>query len=376
MKTLRIAMPMKVVLTGGGTGGHIYPAVSVGQAIRRLKPDAGLLFIGSSHGPEGRIAGDAGLKFVSVPSSPLSGSLSLGSAVALSRLFLGIFRARRILDRFAPDVVIGTGGYTSAAVLLAQKLRHGKLVLHEQNVVPGRTNLWLSKFADLVCVSFEESVKHFRQGPRTRIVCTGMPVREEFSSLPNKHTARSSMGLEQNLFTVVVVGGSQGARKLNEVALDMWSLVDDGSIQIVHQTGNRNLVDIKKRAENINNPDRYHIEGYVDMPLCLASADLVLSRSGASTLAEISAAGLPSMLVPYPFAYADHQRKNAEVFSARRASVLIPEESLTPVSSAGVIMKLKSKPNLLTGMSDRSSRIFGPDVADRIAVELLAIARV
>lgn len=293
---------------------------------------------------------------------------------ALVRLFLGVFRARRLLDQYKPDVVLGTGGYTCAAVLLAQKLRRGKLVIHEQNVVPGRTNLWLSKMADMVCLSFEESAVHFHCSPRTRVVCTGMPVREEFASLPDRNTARVNMGLDADLFTVFVVGGSQGARKLNEVSLNMWPLLDDNTTQILHQTGIKNLAEVQSKVERINNPDKYRVEGYVDMPLALACADLVLSRSGASTLAEISAAGLPSVLVPYPFAYADHQRLNAEVFSARMASVVLPDESLTAESVASIIMKLRSKPSLLAGMSERSSRVFGSGVADRIAAELMTIS--
>jgi UDP-N-acetylglucosamine--N-acetylmuramyl-(pentapeptide) pyrophosphoryl-undecaprenol N-acetylglucosamine transferase len=299
--------------------------------------------------------------------------MSIGNVSALLQLFLGVFRARKILDHFKPDVVLGTGGYTCAAVLLAQKLRHGKLVIHEQNAIPGRTNLWLSKMADMVCVSFEESASHFQRGPKTRVVCTGMPVREEFSSLPDKNTARINMGLNADLFTVFVVGGSQGARKLNEVALSMWPLLDDDRIQMLHQTGTKNLAEVRSRAESINNPNRYIVAGYVDMPVALACADIVVSRSGASTLAEISAAGLPSILVPYPYAYADHQRLNAEVFSARRASVVLPDESLTAESVASVIMKLRSKPSLFAGMSERSSRVFGSGVADRIASELMTI---
>lgn len=346
----------------------------MGQAVRRLNPDTGLLFIGSSHGPEGGIAAENGLSFVSVPSSPLSGSLSLSNISAVFKLFLGVFRARRLLNLFKPDVVLGTGGYTCAAVLLAQKLRRGKLVIHEQNAVPGRTNLWLSNYADIVCVSFAESITSFHQGPKTRFVHTGMPVREEFSSLPDKCAARKSMGLDADLFTVFVVGGSQGARKLNEISLDMWPLLDDVEIQILHQTGRKNFSEIQRKAESLNKPDRYRVEGYVDMPLALACSDIVLSRSGASTLAEISAAGLPSVLVPYPFAYADHQRLNAEVFCKRRASVLLHEESLTATSVASVIKSLRNKPSMLAGMSERSSKVFGSDVADRIAEELLAIA--
>ena len=292
------------------------------------------------------------------------------------KLLLGVFRARKLLDRFSPDIVLGTGGYTSAAVLLAQKLRRGKLVIHEQNAVPGRTNLWLSRWADLVCVSFEESISYFKQKSKTRLVYTGMPVRKEFASLPDKNTARRSLGLDSEMFTLLVVGGSQGARKLNEVAVDMWPLIDDGSNQVMHQTGARNLNDVLSKAEGLSNSECYHITDYLDMRVALASADLVLSRSGASTLAEISAAGLPSLLAPYPFAYADHQRLNANVFCKRRAAIMLSEESLSAASIASVVVKLRNKPSLLASMSKRSSMVFGVGVADKIAAELMTAASI
>ena len=181
---------MRIALTGGGTGGHIYPALSVAEAIRALCPDAELLFVGSRHGPESGLAEDHSIPFVGIPSRPLTKKPSLGAVRAFGLLGLGIFRAKAVLDGFKPDVVIGTGGYTSASVVLAQSLlRKGPALIQEQNALPGRTNMFVSRFVSAVCVAFEESARHFA-GRKARVEVTGVPIRKSILERPARDEAR------------------------------------------------------------------------------------------------------------------------------------------------------------------------------------------
>lgn len=366
---------MKIVLTGGGTGGHIYPAISVGQAILAAQPDAELLFVGSSHGPEGKLAREAGIPFQAVPSSPLTRSVSFKNAASFGKLVAGVFRARRILKAFGPDVVIGTGGYTTAAVLLAARSLRRRVVIHEQNAIPGRTNLWLARIADKVCVSFENSAAFFPSG---KVVITGMPVRAEFASLPAKDETRRRLGLSEDRFTVLVVGGSQGARRLNELILGMWPVIDDGKTQVLHQVGERNLEEARARLAEVRLASAgkaYRVEAYLDMPLAVAAADLVICRSGASTIAEVVAAGLPSILVPYPYAYANHQKRNAEYVVSHRAGVMCEEDVATSDILGSIVTGLRDKPRDLAAIASASKSLGKIDAARSVAEVAFSVVK-
>lgn len=356
---------MKIVLTGGGTGGHIYPAISIAQALADALPDIDILYMGSSHGPEGEIARQAGLRFTAIPSGPLTRALSPRNVASAWKLLMGVFRARGILKRFGPDVVIGTGGYTTASILLAQRSLGGRIVIHEQNARPGRTNLMLARFADKICVTFEASAAFL---PEDKVVVTGLPIRREFRSLPGKAEARCLLGLDEDMFTIVAVGGSQGARKLNEIVAAAWLLFDDGRTQVLHQVGARNVGQMQGQP-------RYRVEAYIDMPVALASADLVISRSGASTIAEITAVGLPSVLFPYPHAYADHQTTNAKCLVDSGAAVLCNDLSTTPEELGGVVSDLRGNPDKLAAMAEASAALGKPDAAEQVAQVALSIAQ-
>ncbi len=361
---------MRIVLTGGGTGGHVYPAISIAQALRDIVPDVELLFMGSSHGPEGEIARKAGMDFAAIPSGPLSKALSLRNASSFGKLVMGVFRARKVLRRFRPDVVIGTGGYTTAAILLAQRSLGGKIVIHEQNAHPGRTNTMLAKIVDKICVSFEGSVAFL---PRDKVVVTGLPIRKELRSLPDKAEARRALGLQEDLFTIVSVGGSQGAKKPSEILMAAWPKIDDGRTQLLHQVGVRNFDEMRAVLGSPEEHPRYRVEAYLDMPLALASADLVISRSG-GTVAEITAAGRPSILFPYPYHKDQHQKRNAEFLVDHGAAVLCEDLKTTPDALAGIIIDLRSSPEKLSKMASASLALGKPDAADRVAKVAIEVA--
>jgi UDP-N-acetylglucosamine--N-acetylmuramyl-(pentapeptide) pyrophosphoryl-undecaprenol N-acetylglucosamine transferase len=355
---------MKVVLTGGGTGGHVYPAISIAQALTDAVPGIEILYMGSSHGPEGDLARGAGLRFVAIPSGPLTRALSPRNAASAWKLLMGVFRARGILKRFGPNVVIGTGGYTTGSIVLAQRSLGGRIVIHEQNARPGRTNLMLARFASKICVTFEASAAFL---PKDKVVVTGLPIRREFRLLPSKVEARRALGLDEGTFTIVAVGGSQGAKKPNEIIAAAWPLFDDGKTQVLHQVGARSIDEMKGQP-------RYRVEAYIDMPPALAAADLVISRGGASTISEITAVGLPSILFPYPHAYADHQTTNAKCLVEPGAAVLCNDSSTTPEMLAGIISDLRGSPEKLAAMAKASAALGKPDAAERVAQVALSIA--
>jgi len=307
--------------------------------------------------------------FKAIPSLPLTRALSLRNARSLAMLAAGIPRARRILREFAPDVAIGTGGYTTAAVLIAQRSLGGKIVIHEQNAVPGRTNRFLSIIADRVCVTFNSSADYFSA---KKVVVTGMPIRQEFAALPEKIEARSRLGLKVDAFTILVIGGSQGARRLNELMFYAWPMLNDGATQVIHQVGDRNIEQARSFAGELG--PLYRVESYVDTPLAMAAADLVVCRSGASTLAEITAVGLPSIQVPYPYAYADHQKKNAEYLVSRGAAILCEEQSCTSEHLADLIRDLRSNPEKLRAMASASHAMGRLGAARTVAEVALSLA--
>lgn len=361
---------MRIVLTGGGTGGHIYPAISIAQALRKAVPDVVLLYIGSSHGPEGEIARNAGLEFVAIPSGPLTKAISPRNAASLGKLLLGIFRARKVLGKFKPDVIIGTGGYVSAAILLAQWSRRGKIVIHEQNAHPGKTNLMLANFADKICVTFGSSAAFL---PKGKVEVTGLPIRSEFQTLPGQTEARRALGLAEDAFTVVAVGGSQGARRPSELLADAWPLFDDGNTQVLHQVGARNIEEINSRLGSPEEHPRYHVEAFIDTTVAFAAADLLISRSG-GTVAEITSVGVPSILFPYPYHKDQHQKLNAQHLVDHGAAMLCEDQATSPEMLAGMIIELRSSPEKLAAMGAASAGLGKPDAAERVAQIALAVA--
>ena len=356
---------MKIVLTGGGTGGHAYPALSIADALRSELPDCQLLYLGSKDGLEARLAAAAGMPFSGLTSRRLKKQLSLDSLFTGISLARGLVEAWVALSRFKPDLVIGTGGYAAAAVVLAQGLRRGKTLIHEQNVVPGRTNLWLSRFASRICVTFEDSTKYF---PVEKTVVTGLPIRSELLRLPEKEEARVELGLERRMFTILVLGGSQGARRLNQVIADAVPVLSKLQVQVLHQTGERDYGDAEQRRKAVG-WDHYEVRAYFhDMRSAYGAADFVISRCGASTVAEITAVGLPAILVPYPHAYADHQRYNGEFVARNGGGMVVNDEDLNTNLLVRTIERFLASPEELERMAEASRRLGRPNAARDIAV--------
>ncbi len=350
----------KIVLTGGGTGGHAYPAISIGQAIRRIAPHAELLYIGSESGPEKVLAENEGIPFSPVTSAPMTRMSGLSLVTGMGRLASGVVRARQLLADFGASVVVGTGGYTTAPVILAQRLRGGKVLLHDGDAMPGKVTRLFSRFADHVCASHECALDHL---PAKKSSYTGMPVRDVFLQEMTKEEAREKLGISSGLFTVLVVGGSQGAVAVNDLFTSAWSIVSDGSLQAVHQIGRKNMEEGAFRAVDEN----HHVYGYIDMPLALAASDLVIGRAGASTTAEIAVANLPAILIPYPYAASDHQLINANYIAGKGAAVVCDQFTTTPEALSALIRGLVGSPEELDRMSRAAASMARPQAADEIA---------
>lgn len=310
---------MRVVLTGGGTGGHIYPALSVAACL--VGED--LLYVGTADGPEATLVPRAGLTFRSVPSRKLSRRPTPGAAAALAVSAWGVLRAAALLREWRPDVVLGTGGYASAGVMLAAALLRLPSVVHEANAVPGRVNRLLAHLCTRVALTYPATAACFPSG---KSVVTGLPVRPGLADAdPNR--ARAEYGLRADLPTLLVCGGSGGAQTLNRAVVAALPELEPLGLQVVHQTGRTHLETV--RAAVPDPPAWYHPTAYVeDMPALLAAGTLIVCRAGSSTLAEVTAMGLPAIAVPYPFAVADHQTGNARALAAAGAAVLVPDAEL------------------------------------------------
>ena len=353
---------MRAILAGGGTGGHVIPALAIAHELKH-RHGSEVLFIGTARGIETRLVPAAGfpLRLVQV------GALNKVSLKTRLKTFFGlptaVLDARGILKEFCPDVVIGVGGYASGPAMLAAVLGRIPTVAFEPNVVPGFANRVVARWVSVAAVHFEETAKYFR-----RAKVTGVPVRQAFFDIPQK------LGLGRNL---LVFGGSQGAKAINQVLIQSLPelLKQVPGIHIVHQTGERDFQAAEAKYSSLGSA----VEVYrfiEDMPAFFSRADLILCRSGASTVAEVAAAGKPAVFVPFPRAADDHQRRNAEALEQAGAAVMLQEANLNPATLVETISRLFSDPVRLQNMADAARRLAHPSAARDIAAMAAKLAGV
>lgn len=363
---------MRVVLTGGGTGGHIYPALAVAEELRRTGAD--VLYIGGVNGLEARIAAEAGFEFVGLPARKFRKVLDPTTPGVLITVLRGVRQASSILARFRPDVVIGTGGYVLPPTGIAAALRRIPIILQACDSIPGRANFWLSRAAWRICIWFEETARFF---PGSKTVVTGVPLRPNTVSLEAPADARRALGLDPQRFTVTVLGGSQGARRLNQIVGEAVQVLPE-DMQVLHQTGTANFEEVQSQAKAAGvDAHRHQIRAYLnaeDMARAYRAADLVVCRCGIATLAEVTANGVPGLLVPLPTAYADHQTHNALAIVQRGAGILLRESELTGSRLAAQIQDLRNAPDRLRMMAEAGRRAARPQAAQAVA-ELARQAR-
>jgi UDP-N-acetylglucosamine--N-acetylmuramyl-(pentapeptide) pyrophosphoryl-undecaprenol N-acetylglucosamine transferase len=353
---------MRAILAGGGTGGHVIPALAIAHELQK-QYGAEVEFIGTARGIENRLVPAAGfaLRLIEVGAlKNVSLATRLKTGFDLPR---AVWRARGILNRFHPDVVIGVGGYASGPAMLTAILHQIPTLAFEPNVVPGFANRLVSSMVSAAAVHFEETRKYFR-----RCTVTGVPVRHAFFEIRDLMHAAP---------TLLVFGGSQGARAINQVVIEAVPMLRERipSIRIIHQTGEHDYNDAAARYSKMGAP----VEAFKfidDMPRFFSQADLLVCRSGASTVGEITAAGKPAIFVPFPRASDDHQKRNAEALVNAGAAVMLEEGNLTRDSLVNAVADLFSNPERLDQMGNRARRLSHPNAARDIAAIAARLAGV
>ncbi len=355
---------MRAILAGGGTGGHVIPALAIAQELRK-QYGAEVLFIGTARGIENRLVPAAGFPLRLVQVGALN-KVSLKTRLkTLFDLPRAVWDSRRILAEFRPDIVIGVGGYASGPAMLAAILKRIPTLAFEPNVVPGFANRIVARMVSGAAVHFDETAQYF---PRAEV--TGVPVREAFFAIAGKATANDRP-------TLLVFGGSQGANAINRAMIQcLPALVKQvPNIHIIHQTGERDYNDAQMAYHQAGSSAEVY-PFITDMPAFFARADLVLCRSGASTVAEIAAAGKPAVFVPFPRAADDHQRVNAQALERAGAAVVVEETKLERVWLADTIAALLGDPGRLQRMSEAARKLAHPNAARDITAMAARLAGV
>jgi UDP-N-acetylglucosamine--N-acetylmuramyl-(pentapeptide) pyrophosphoryl-undecaprenol N-acetylglucosamine transferase len=348
--------PQRIVIAGGGTGGHLYPGIAVARELQRRVPEISVTFAGTTRGLESRVVPREGFELDVLRSAGLKGMSPLSLARGLSLLPLSAIDAWTIVSRRRPHLVIGVGGYSSGPVVLVAALRRIPTLLLEQNAVPGFTNRRLARFVSAAAVAFESTLEYFGR----RGFVTGNPVRPEFfhssAEAPRSGPPR-----------ILIFGGSQGAHAINMAMVEAAPQLaaHPGGLAITHQTGERDLELVRDRYRRAGLEAR--VEPFLfSMDREMNAADLVICRAGATTLAELTAAGRPSLLVPLPTAADDHQRKNAEVLAAAGAADLLEQSQMTGETLAHRIIGLAADPSRRRAMAGAARGLARPDAARAI----------
>lgn len=325
---------MRVIMTGGGTGGHVYPAIAIADEIKRRSPESEIIFVGTAHGIENKIVSDAGYKLRHITVTGIYRKKLWKNFKTAKDLQKGLREAKLIINEFKPDAVIGTGGYVCGPMVFAAQRMGVKTYIHEQNAFPGFTNKLLSRNVDEVFLAFEEAAPYFKSAKS--VITVGNPVRHAFREIDRK-TARHRLGLPQDAFTVLGFGGSLGAARINdEMKIVADELKDIENFVLFFVTGSRFYDDIAKPDEQEKSNVKY-MKYIDDMPTYLAACDIAVTRSGALTVSEIAACGRASIMIPSPNVTHNHQFFNAKVLADCGASILIEEKALNPGDVATII---------------------------------------
>ena len=358
---------MRVIVAGGGTGGHVFPALAIIEELQQRDPQLELWFVGKRGNIEERLTRERHIPFRPIAAGPLARGGGVRHLWALVQLAAGTVQAGFLMLRFRPDVVIGTGGYVSVPPVAVAALLRVPTIVHEQNRVPGRANVLLSRWATVVATTYSDSAEVF---PEASVQLTGNPVRaalrSEAIAALEPAAARESFGLAPEVFTVFVFGGSQGARTLTQATLDALEHLPAEQVQVLLMSGAADAAGAAERARAA--AVRCEVRGFIeDMAAAYAGANLVVCRAGASAIAEVTAAALPAVLVPYPYAVNDHQRKNAEAIADAGAAVAVEDAQLTGATLAALVLELAGDPARRAAMANAARRAGAPAAAEALA---------
>ncbi|WP_298271921.1 undecaprenyldiphospho-muramoylpentapeptide beta-N-acetylglucosaminyltransferase [Geobacter sp.] len=357
---------MRLLIAGGGTGGHLFPGIAVAEEFLARKKGNEVLFVGTWKGIEARVLPKLGYRLECITAAGIRGKGNVARAKGLAMFLYGYAQSRKILKEFRPDLVLGVGGYASAPALLAAKGMQIPRFVHEQNAIPGFTNKMLATVADQVFISLEESRKFFPEG---RTLLTGNPLRRQ---ILEQVVDTGAEGRQDDAFHLLVFGGSSGAHRINLTMAEVLPFLEEakGRLRITHQTGENDLEEVTAaydergfRADAVP-----FIDGMAD---AYRWADLIICRAGATTIAEITACGKPCIFIPYPHAVDDHQRRNAEALLKCGAGLVIIEKELTGELLARTIRELMDDPAKLRAMGDAAKGLARLDAAPVIVDEML-----
>lgn len=360
----------RIIIGGGGTGGHVFPAISIGKALKRMDPDVVLLFVGARDRLEMEMVPAAGFEIVGLPVAGFQRRITLKNVSFFFKLMTSMTKSARIIRKFKPDLAVGVGGYASGPILKAAARKGVPIVIQEQNSYAGVTNRLLAKSAEKICVAYEGMEKYF---PSDRIILTGNPVREELTGVArNREDDLSKFGLDPGRKTILVIGGSLGARTINESIMKGLPDLDRKDIQIIWQTGQSGF-DAASAALTESGLKNIKILPFIrEMDHAFGAADIIVSRAGAGTISELCLVGKPVILVPSPNVAEDHQTSNAKALVAGKAAVMVPD-NLAREHLVRRILELIDNPESMQELAGNIKKLAIPDSAERIAEEVLKI---
>ena len=364
---------LRIIISGGGTGGHIFPAVSIANAIKARHPEAKILFVGALGRMEMQRVPQAGYEIKGLPICGFDRKNLLKNVKVLFRIWQSQRMARRILREFRPMAAVGVGGYASGPTLNEAARMGIPCLLQEQNSYAGVTNKLLAKKAARICVAYEGMERFF---PADKIMLTGNPVRQSLLSTKlTRAEALASFGLEEGPKTILIVGGSLGARTMNECVLGHLGEIAASGAQFIWQTGKYYSAHIASELQRLGKPGNLCVTDFIaDMGAVYRASDLVISRAGAGSISELCLVGMPAILVPSPNVAEDHQTKNAMALVAKGAAICVSDAD-APGKAIGLALQTVADPARLASLSANIKALAKPDAADDIAAEVVRLAR-
>ncbi len=366
---------MRVVLTGGGTAGHVNPAIAIAEIIKENISDAEIFFVGTKEGMENRRVSEVGFPMYHAEARGFDRSLSLKNLYAIWLAFYSPIKTKALIKKLSPDIVIGTGGYVSFPVLKAASMCKVPTVLHESNARPGLTVRLLENRVSRILLNFSESEKFLKH--KEKITVTGNPMRTAFSTA-NRENARKELGLREKDKLILSFGGSRGAKALNKTCVEMMAAFSEKNENVyhIHATGEENFEEVKEKFDSlIENPSgRSSIRPYIhNMPTLMAASDVVISRAGAMTLSEISLVGRASILIPYPHATDNHQYTNAKVLADDGAAILVEENNLSVEVLTNRVKNVIEDSEFRNEMESKVKNHAFPDANRRVFEEIMKL---
>ena len=364
---VRKTVAMRLMITGGGTGGHTSPAAAIIEELRRRDPQLSVRWVGKRGAIEERVSASLDVPFRSVPSRAWPRSNRIKQVLVAGTMAAGFAASFRHLKVFRPHIVLGVGGYVSVPLTLTAQRLGIPTVLHEQNKRLGMANRLLAKGADRLLLSFPDTAGDFTGG---KAIVVGNPVRAAFASPPAREAALAAFGLDASVPVVLVTGGSQGAQSINAAVREALSELGPRELQLIWMTGRKDIDSARRAAADA--PARVEVFAFIDdMAGACAAADLVVSRAGASTTAELAALGKPSILVPYPHAAEGHQEENARAFEESGGAVVLRDSDCSGRTLVDAIRRLISEPARLAKMSEGAASMANPAAVESIVDEIL-----